>query len=74
MVAVEAGSCLIVIVEMPGREVVLISSMDLSSLILRSMGLDTNSSTFEAVAPGNAVTSMAVRCGMVGSSCWPSLV
>ena len=53
MVAVEAGSCLIVIVEMPGRDVVLISSMDLSSLILRSMGLDTSSSTFEAVAPGN---------------------
>ena len=74
MVAVGAGICLIVIVEMPGRDVVLISSMDLSSLILRSMGLDTNSSTFEAVAPGNTVTSMAVRCGMVGSSCWPSLV
>ena len=53
MVAVGAGICLIVIVEMPGRDVVLISSMDLSSLILRSMGLDTNSSTFEAVAPGN---------------------
>ena len=74
MVAVGAGICLIVIVEMPGRDVVLISSMDLSSLILRSMGLDTNSSTFEAVAPGNTVTSMAVRWGMVGSSCWPSLV
>ena len=52
MVAVEPGSCLIVIVEMPGRDVVLISSMDLSSLILRSIGLDTSSSTFEAVAPG----------------------
>jgi len=74
IMAVDAGTCLIVIVEMPGRDCVLISSIDLSSLIFRSSGLETNSSTFEAVAPGKTETSMAVRCGMVGSSCWPSLV
>ena len=62
------------IVKTPGRDVVLISSMESSSLILRSSGFETNSSTFEAVAPGNIVTSIAVRWGIVGSSCWPSLV
>src|SRR5882672_1947565 len=65
----ELGASLMVRLETPGRDKDLISSMDWSSEIFLSMGLVTNSSTFDAVAPGNVVTNWAMRVGMVGSSC-----
>jgi hypothetical protein len=59
--AVEPGSCLMVIVEMPGRDVLLISSMDLSSLILRSSGFATNSSTRGSTATFSKSSSARAR-------------
>ncbi len=72
--AAELGANLMVRVETPGRDKDLISSMDWSSEIFLSIGLVSNSSTFDAVAPGNIVTNWATRVGIVGSSCWPRRV
>ena len=58
------GFALVVRVEMPNRDWVLISSMDLSSLILGFHRLWIPIlPLLPPFAPGNWVTSMAVRCG-----------